>query len=385
MYHGVNVFYHLKMARYLLLLCLFIVFNSCSTTHSLLKKHDYAEVINETIFRLSCDAKDKRAGQLLQKAYGEALVYYQNEIDRISTINDPFRWTKTLDAMQTTNDLADEIRYNSAASQLICEPKIYTSEITDVRRKAVAELYNAGTDLFAQNNKAKAKEAYFYFVKAGKLDPKYNDVGLKIREAKNLATWKVIIEPVPAHTQNDGLSFSTKTFYQTLFYKLREKFPYSGFVCFYTPEEAQKQKIENPDQTVQLEIFDFELESKVTTSGGEVIPFPTHVLKLVDGKYVLVEYVGPPNNRISNQKTRSQLLMTANSVLKINSLSENKVVYKERIPWNYTEELNYSFKAGINQEKISISPDNQIFFDHFSLSLCDHVVLRLCDFFKPYN
>lgn len=337
------------MARYLLFICLFIVFNSCSTTQSLLKKHDYAEVINETIFRLSCDAKDKRAGRLLQKVCAEALVYYKNEIDRILTSNAKFKWTETLDVMQKTNDLADEILYNSAASRLICEPKIYTSEIIDVRKKAVAELYNAGTDLFAENNKAKAKEAYFYFVKAGKLDPKYNDVGLKIREAKNRATWKVVIEAVPAHTQNNGLSFSTKTFYQTLFYKLREKFASSGFVYFYTPEEAQKQKIENPDQTIQFEIADFEMESRITT------------------------------NR------HSQLLMTANSVLKINSLSENKVVFKERIPWNYTEELNYSFKAGINQEKISISPDNQIFFDHFSLSLCDQVILRLCDFFKPYN
>lgn len=337
------------MARYLLLLCLFIVFNSCSTTQSLLKKHHYAEVINETIFRLNSDGNDKRAGQLLQKIYAEALVYYQCEIDRISTSNDQFRWTETLDAMQKTNDLADEIRYNSAASRLICEPKIYTSEITNVRQKAVAELFNAGTDLFAQNTKAKAKQAYFYFVQAGKLDPKYNDVGQKIREAKNRATWKVIIEPVPAHTQNNGLSFSTKTFYQTLFYKLREKFAYSGFVCFYTPEEAQKQKFENPDQTVQFEIADFEMESRITT------------------------------NR------HSQLLMTANSVLKINSLLENKVVFKERIPWNYTEELNYSFKAAINQEKISISPDNQVFFDHFSLSLCDQIVLRLCDFFEPYN
>jgi len=349
LYHGVNVFYHLKMTRYLLLFCLFWVFNSFSSTKRLLKKHDYGEVINETIFRLSCDANDKRAGQLLQKVYAEALVYYQNEIDRISIGNDRFRWTETLDVMQKTNDLADEIRYNSAASRLICEPKIYTSEITDVRQRAVAELYNAGTDLFAQNTKAKAKQACFYFVKAGKLDSKYMDVGLKIQDAKNRATWRVIIEPIPAYTQNNGLSFSTKTLYQTLFYKLREKFPYNGFVAFYTPEEAQKQKIENPDLTVQLDIADFEMESIITT------------------------------NR------HSQLLMTANSVLKINSLSENKVVFKERIPWNYTEELNYSFKAGINQEKISISPDNQVFFDHFSLSLCDQVVPGLCDFFEPYN
>lgn len=346
-----------------------------------MKKHNYAEVINNATYRLSCDADNQRAAQLLQKSYSEALVYYQNEIDRILTSNDQLKWTKTLDIMQKTNDLSDEIRYNSTATQLICEPKIYTSEIADVRQKAVAELYDAGINLLTQNTKEKAKEAYFCFVKAGKLNPKFNDVSLKIDEAKNQATWKVIIEPVLAHTQNNVLGFSTKTLYQILFYKLREIFPYNGFVYFYSPEEAQNQKIGNPDQTILIEIFDFELESKVETYGGEVIPFPPKVLKLVDGKYVWEKYVGPPNNRISNQKTRSQLLMKANTLLKITSLPDNKTVFKNIIPWNYTEKLNYSYKSGISQRYISDSPDNQIFFDHFSLSVCDQLVYRLFDFF----
>jgi len=373
------------MVKYLFLPCLCFIFIGCSTNNNLLKNHHYAEVINKATYSLSCNADDKRAGQLLQKAYAEALAYYQNEIDRILIGNDQFKWTKTLDIMQKTNELSDEIKYNSAASQLICEPKIYTSEIADVRENAVAELYNAGIDLLTQHSKEKAKEAYFYFVGASKLNPEYKDIRSKIQEAKSASTWKVIIEPILAFTQDNVLGFSTKFFYQTISYKLREIFLYNGFINFYSPEEAQKQKIGTPDLTIYIEIFDFELESKVETYGGEVIPFPSHVLKLVEGKYVWVKYVGPPNNRISNQKTRSQLLMKANTLLKITSLPDYITVYKDQIPWNYTEELNYSYKTGISQKHVSYSPDNQIFFDHFSLSLCDPVVDRLSTYFMQYN
>lgn len=114
-------------------------------------------------------------------------------------------------------------------------------------------------------------------------------------------------------------------------------------------------------------------------------PFHTHVLKLVGGKYVWEKYVGPPNNRISNQKARSQLLMKANTLLKITSLPDNKTVYKDKISCNYTEELNYSCKSGISQRQVSYSPDNQILFDRFSLSVCDQIVFRLFDFFGQYK
>ncbi len=365
--------------------CLSLFLVNYSNGIGFTKKPDYARVLNQSICRLNSHPKSQRAKRKVTQTYYQAINFYQQEIDRILMDNEPLKWTKTLDILENVNGLGDEIIYNSVASQLICEPKIYTTEIADVRQKAAAELYEEGISCLNQNSKEKAKEAYFYFVKAGKLNPAYQDIGSKIQEAKGRATLRVIINTIPAHTQNDVLGFSTEIFYQTMFYKLREIFPYSGFINFYSPEEVQKQKIVNPDQTILIEIFDFELESKVTTYGGEVIPFPSHVLKLVDGKYVLVKYVGPPNNRISNQKTRSELLMKANTILKIGSLSDNKTIYKDKIPWNYTEELNYSYKSGISQEHVSFSPDNQIFFDHFSLSLSDQVVDRLSQFFNPYN
>ena len=369
----------------LFILCFSMAFICYSNDTAIEKKSDYGRIFNQLICRLNVHPDNQKTKKKIQETYSHAIKYYQGEIDRILMSDNSLKWAKTLDVMEQINGLSEEIIYNSAVSELICTPRVYTIEIDDAKQKAVAELYTFGAELLTQNTKEMAKEAYFYFVKAGKLDPKFKDVEMKIQESKNRATWKVIIEPVQVHTQNYGLSFSTKIFYQTLFYKLREKFPYYGFVNFYSPEEALEKRIKNPDQTVLIEIFDFELVSIVETYGGEVISFPSKVLKLVDGKYVWEKYVGPPNNRISNQKTRSQLLMKANTALKISSIPDNEIVFKDKIPWNYKEEVNYSYKSGISQRYAPYSPDNQIFFDHFSLTLCDQVIFRLCDFFKPYN
>lgn len=365
--------------------CFSIVFVSNSNGVSLTKKPEYARDLNQSICRLNSHPKSQGAKNKVKETYDQAINFYQEEIDRILMGNDPLKWTKTLDVLETVNALGDEIRFNSSASELICDPKIYTSEIDDAKAKAVVELYQAGEDCLKQNSREKAKEAYFYFVDAGRLSPDFKDVRRKILEARDKATLKVVILPATAFSQNEALEFSTKTFSGTLFYKLRLKFPSNGFISFYTPEEAKRQDLQNPDQVIQIEIFDFEMESKVSHYGGEVLPNPTHVLKLVDGKYVWEKYVGPPNNRITNLKSRSMLFMKSITALKIRSGKNDATLYKENIPWNYQEEVNYELKSGISQTKVSISPDNQIYFDHYSLSLCDQVVYRVSEFLDRHN
>ena len=375
------------------LLCLVGLFTCCSTNKGLLKKHNYAKVINEATFHLSCNANDHRAGFLLQKAYSEALIYYQNEIDSILTSKDPFKWTTTLQLMQQTNDLSDEILYNSAALQLICDPKIYTNELFEVNERAVTELYGAGVYSLSLHTKQKAKEAWYYFTKAAKLHSGYKDVILKIQESKDLATYNVIIDPVPAHIQYSTLSFSTKKFYETMFYMLRQKFPSDGFVIFYTSEDALKEKIENPDLIVTMEISDFEIRSYSTVIKNNSWNVPLKRLEMVDGKYgwKKVENNSSPGPTGSVQPTPehkqayTRLEMKGNIALIIDSSVEDLVVYKERIPCNYTEEIYHSYSYTINQSHVSLSPDNQNFFDHFSLSECDQVVDRLTQFFKQYN
>lgn len=108
---------------FILLSCVIGLIYSCSPNHKLLKRHDYTTVIRNCIDRLNRDAIDPKASNMLIQTYSKAIGYYQNQIDRILTSNDPFKWNNTMDIMQKTNELSEDILYNSSASQLICDPK----------------------------------------------------------------------------------------------------------------------------------------------------------------------------------------------------------------------------------------------------------------------
>lgn len=102
--------------------CLSIVFASYSYGMGSTKKPDYARVLNQSICRLNSHPKSPVAKRKVKETYNQAIQFYQQEIDRILMDNEPLKWTKTLDILEKINGLGDEIRYNSVASQLICEP-----------------------------------------------------------------------------------------------------------------------------------------------------------------------------------------------------------------------------------------------------------------------
>jgi hypothetical protein len=372
---------------FLLILCSLTIFVSFSNEKVKENKRDYAQIFNQLICQLNYHPDNQKTKKRIQEIYFQAIDYYQSEIDRILMSNNSLRWTEALDMMQQVNGLSEEIFYNTAVSQLICDPKVFTYEIDDAKKRAVTELYDFGTELLAQNTKEKAKEAYLCYSKAGKLNSDYKDVALKIKEAKDRATWKVLIEPISAHTQNDGFSFSTNTLYSTLFIKLREMFLPDGFINFYSQEESKRQKIENPDQIIQVEILNFEMIPHRYLA-KKIITQPSKILKIVNGKGVWTNVEQPVISAPGLQEHEheyTRLDMKSSVVINVNSWLENKSIYKYRMTWNYFEELGYSNFSLINQTNVSISPDNQIFFDHFSLSLCDQLVLHLGDFFKKYN
>ncbi|MDP3914867.1 MAG: hypothetical protein Q8R96_14135 [Bacteroidota bacterium] len=108
---------------YFLTICISIVFVSYSNGIGSTKKTDYARVLNQSIYRLNSHPKSQKAKRKVTETYYQAIKFYQQEIDRILMDNEPLKWTKTLDILETVNGLGDEIRFNSVASQLICEPK----------------------------------------------------------------------------------------------------------------------------------------------------------------------------------------------------------------------------------------------------------------------
>ena len=196
------------MKTYLLALFLVSAFSCFSQNSKLLKAHKYLEVISDATARLNANPNDKKAKLTLQQAYSEALVYFQSELNRIQAGNDSLKWSKSLDIMQETNDLAKEIRDNSVAAKIICEPKVYTSEIQEIESNAIDELVAAGKVRLNQNNREKARDAYFLFKKASRLNPENKEIGMLIENARKTATYSIVINPV--RIDFNTLNVSTK-------------------------------------------------------------------------------------------------------------------------------------------------------------------------------
>jgi len=321
----------------LFILCFSMVFNSFSNGKVIEKKYDYGQIFNQLICQLNVHPENQRTKKKIQETYFQAIEYYQREIDRFLTSKDSLKWTKTLDVMQQINGLSEEVLYNSAVSELICAPKIYNSEITVVRQKAVAELYNAGIRSLQTGTRKSAREAYSCFVKAYQLSPTFKDVATKIQEAKNKAVLNVVVEKVAAYAENKNL-ISTR-FYETFLNKLQSDFLNNGFINIYSFTEAKQRKIDPVDWSVRISFIDFEI--------GESSVFDNTTSANIYGV----------------------------TEIKIFSPIENKDILSTRIPGQYVWK-SYQSNSGF---------DLQSLFDSYSMSMIDQVDDLLEGFVKKSN
>jgi len=310
------------------------VLSSFSTGNHQLKMPDYAEKINQIVYRLSCNANDRQAAKKLIKTYSNALMEYQQEIERLQVEPDSLKWSKTYDLMDELNELSNEILYNSAASRVICDPKVYTGELVEVKQKAVQELYDAGVRSLQTGTKREAKEAYFYFIKADQLSAAFKDVNQKIPEAKNKATINIVVEKAGAYANNKNL-YAVR-FYETILSKLQSEFLYDRFVNIYSFTEAKQRKINPVDWSVNISFIDIDLEKAASIDNSQFI------------------YV----NGVAE--------------IKIFSAAENSDILNKRIP------NQYIWKSyGSNDDS-----GWQTLFDSFSLSMTDQVSGLLSEFIK---
>lgn len=318
------------------LLVFFAVLSGFSSDFVKLQKADYPKQINELTFRLSCDPDDRQAAKKLLKTYLSALVDYQKEIDRLQGEPDSFKWTKTYDLMDEMNALSNEIRYNSSANRLICEPRFYDEELTEVKQKAVQELCDLGTKELNSGGVQRARQAYFCFEKAVKLRPAFAEGKQKLQEAKEKATIRILIDKPAAYASYKNLY--TVRFHEALQNKLQSDFLLDQFVLFYTATEFKQRKLVQ-DWTVRISFIDIFMENAASIDNSRSV------------------YV----NGVAD--------------IKIVSGRENRTIFDRRIP------TQFIWKGYLP----NYGSDLQGIFDSFMLSMTDQITNTLSDFIKMSN
>ncbi|MEM6263986.1 MAG: hypothetical protein AAGI38_15845, partial [Bacteroidota bacterium] len=147
----------------------------------------------------------------------------------------------------------DEILRSPAAQSAVRHPKNFSSQLEQAKLKAAEVRYTLGEQSLEQNTRESAKEAYYHFQRADEIRPAYRDAQAQMRQAREMATVFVQVEPIPMHSRTFKLS---NEFFENQVHEFLQTSGISPFVQFITPRDAQTYR-QSPDHVVQLMFDDF--------------------------------------------------------------------------------------------------------------------------------
>ena len=380
------------MRKYLvILMSSFILLNACSTGEKSLQQGNYYDAIMKAANRLSSDPENRKASKVVSEGYPMAIEYYQEEIDQILTGNDLFRWKRTLEIMQTVNRMSDEIRRIPAARKLVPTIKTYTSEMADVQNRAAQEFYDAGLNELMRKTRESAKQAYFYFLDADGLVRGFKDTKQKMLESKDLATLKVVVEQIPV---NGKFEYSAQFFYDNVFQMLNERFQEKDFVHFFSPEQAEKNKLKYPDMVLRMGFYDFfidrpqHLEEERELSGQVEEKYQVKITR--DSTVTRTRMVTKKGKiKIVTDQVASGGLLELKTV----EFHSQKIVFTDKIPGQYQWQNMYGVFVGdrevldnnlsnIVNNKVVMPPAPQDMFVLFTKPIFNQLSEKLTNYFK---
>lgn len=368
--------------------------NSCSTGQKSLQQGDYYDAILKAANRLSNDPDNRKASQVVRDGYPLAVAYYQEEIDQILTSNDPFRWKRTLDIMQTVNQMSEQIRRIPAARSLVPSPKTYTSEMTDVQNRAAQEFYDAGIDALSRKTREDAKQAYFHFLNADGLLRGFKDTQQKMIESKDRATLKVVVEQIPV---NGKFEYSAQFFYDNVFQMLNQNFQEKDFVHFFSPEEAERTKLKYPDMVLQMGFYDFFIDRPQHFEEEKILS------REIEEKYQVKINKDSTVTRTRMIPKKGKIKILTDQVgsgglleLKAVEFQSQKIVFTDKIQGQYTWKNQYGIFVGDNEvldkelsqilnNKMIMPPPAQDMFVLFTKPIFNQLTGKLTNYFRQYN
>ena len=243
----------MKTLKTFLLLALIGSMLGCSTGKKSLQKGNYADAVFKSVERLRGNPESKNARATLKNAYPLAVSTLESEIENILISNDPAKYNFVAQKYELLNKMADEIRRSPAARQLIPNPKTYTAQLTAAKDKAAEESYNNGVSLLKNGDRLQARDAYYAFQTCLQYNPKYKDARNLMLEAREVATLKVLVEPISVPGR----------------YKLNSDFFYNDILSYLNKDNAlefvrlinskEAKQYREVDQILVMQFFEFQV------------------------------------------------------------------------------------------------------------------------------
>jgi hypothetical protein len=290
--------------------------------------------------------------------------------------------------MNQVNQLSNEIRSTPAARKIISDPKTYTSELNMASEKAAEERYNAGLAEMNINTRQSARIAYDHFSIADQYVNNYKNSRELMATAKEIATLRVVVQAIPVNTQRYRLS--SEFFYNQVFEYLNNQFRPSGFVNFYSPNQAEKERLNNPDFIVDMEFFDFSVGNLSRTEKEETVE---NSVKIESRDTTKVQY----KTYTAKLKTFTDKVYSGGTLrMQIIDRANDKLIMDELVPGSFTWVNDYAMfvgdKEALNNNQFELTkrkavplPPEQDLFIEFTKPIYNQVTQNLNRFFRRYN
>ncbi len=253
---------------HLLIFAVIFIISGCSSGKKAYERGDYYGAVTKAVNRLRQNPDHGKSRDILKESYPLALEYFETQAKNEIASNSDFKWKNAIQSYNNLNQLYEEIRQCPGCLKVVPNPRNYYAEIGPLKEKAAEESYNAGINALMKGTRNDAKQAYYNFADAQAFVPGYKDVIAYLDKAKEEATLKVILEqiPVPARYNLSGGFFQDRVEEY-----LHTNYTEMSFIRFYTPQEAQSQQLEQPDQILRIQFDDFSVGNTALKEKEETV------------------------------------------------------------------------------------------------------------------
>ena len=240
--------------RLLILALTTAILSACSSGKRLLENGQYDEAVITAANRLRQDPDNNKAKHTLKAAYAYAKDFHLKNISNGMASQDIYKWESVVNDYTQLNMLSDEIRRCPACLSITPNPYYASTDLNQAKNKAAETRYALGEKSMQANTRNEARQAYEHFLACKRFVPNFKDVSEKIKEAKYQATLKVLVEPIPMHSNLLKLS---NDFFENKIHESLTRMADNEFVRFYTQPEAESMGLKEPDHVIRLTFDDF--------------------------------------------------------------------------------------------------------------------------------
>lgn len=260
-----------------LIFILTIILSGCGSSKKQLEKGNYDAAIDKAVKQLRKDPSDVKEIDILERAYKIANDQNIERIKFLKMEGRPGNWDEIYQVYNILNNrqsLVKTVTPLNKNGKSIDFPYVdYMAEMVAAKRKAADFYYAHGNELMKTGLKDSYRQAYSEYLRAKDYVGDYENIDLKIEEAKELGMSRVFVS-----IQNTSMIKFPKEFEQDLL-ALNLPALNSEWVTYYT---------QNLDEKTKFDYFVDVLIKNVAVSPDQTIQKDTVIKKEVDDGYTYV-------------------------------------------------------------------------------------------------